>query len=422
MIKASALYIVIIIALVIGLLCSSLIVVAYFYRLQYQQTFRHEHLQDNLNSAINILTNTQSADFETAKTFSLFGRDNDSVSLKSIAWGLYNIGVGKAFIQKDTLQSSFLLGCPVDSSKWAALYIIDEDRPISLSGNTNIIGDAFLPKAGVKEAYVDNKSYRGSKRLIQGQVKYSEKKLPALSDARIGQLSKYFNLLTETNNVLPATDTLRRSFFDETAIFQISKNAAVLQNMALMGNVIITCDTTLVIENSTYLENAIIIAKSLVVKSGFKGTVQLFATDSLSVGNNCTLNYPSVLGICRLQPLSNSTIAKLSIGENTTLTGVVFSYDINNDRNKQPYIGLQKNVNINGQVYAHGILELKSGVVVNGSVFTNRFFYRSGFASYENYIIDATFNASALSKYYLAGDLVPVVLPKKKILQWLEKK
>jgi hypothetical protein len=57
MLKASALYLVIVITLVIGVICSSLIVVAYFYREQYQRAFRYDALQNNLNSGINILIN-----------------------------------------------------------------------------------------------------------------------------------------------------------------------------------------------------------------------------------------------------------------------------------------------------------------------------------------------------------------------------
>ncbi|MES2807016.1 MAG: hypothetical protein V4619_00215 [Bacteroidota bacterium] len=419
MLKASALYIVIIIALVIGLLCSSLIVVAYFYRLQDQYTLRQANLQNNLNSGINILTVAPIADYFIEKTFSLYGQDNDSVKLKVTPWGAYDIGLAKSFIQKDSLHASFILANPIDSSKWAALYIIDEDRPISISGKTAIRGDAYIPKAGVKEAYIDNKAYQGSKKLVSGNIRNSGRSLPLLNKERLNQIGQYFDI--SPRSVKLFKDSASASFFNETEIVQIDKNAAILSNTVLSGNIIVRCDTTLIIENTAHLENVIVVAKAIVVKSGFNGTCQLFAADSIAVESNCKLNYPSVLGVVRMKSSNNRPIAKLNVGENSVISGMLFNYEEGADRNKQPYIGLQRKVAIKGQIYSQGILELKSDVVITGSVFTSRFFYRSSFATYENYIIDATLDANGLSKYYVHSDLVPVVSKKKRVLQWLEK-
>ncbi|HEY2583462.1 MAG TPA: hypothetical protein VGI43_16740, partial [Mucilaginibacter sp.] len=107
MIKASALYIVIIIALVIGVICSSLIVAAYFYKTQYQKKFRYDQLENNLNSGINILLAGNDSAYSAGKTVSLFNNDADSVLIKQISLGVYDIGIAEAFIQKDTLFKSF---------------------------------------------------------------------------------------------------------------------------------------------------------------------------------------------------------------------------------------------------------------------------------------------------------------------------
>src|SRR5258707_924804 len=194
MLKASALYIVIIIALVIAVLCSSLIVAAYFYKTQYQKKFRYDQLDNNVSSGINLLLASTDTAYSGGKTFSLFNNDADSVSLKRFFWGLYDIGIAEAFIQKDTLFKTFSIANTIDSTKWAALYLIDEDRPFSLSGKTMIRGDAYIPKAGVQQAYVDNKAYEGDKRLIIGTKHNSDKKLPTLDENRLKQLDKYFHL------------------------------------------------------------------------------------------------------------------------------------------------------------------------------------------------------------------------------------
>src|SRR5437588_11830421 len=84
MIKSSSLYIVIVIALVIAVLCSSLIATAYYYRAEYQKKFRYDQLQNNLGSGINILLTTSDSTYRREKIFSLFNKGDDSVSLQKI--------------------------------------------------------------------------------------------------------------------------------------------------------------------------------------------------------------------------------------------------------------------------------------------------------------------------------------------------
>jgi len=99
MIRASALYMVIVIALVIAVLCSSLIVVAYFYRSEYQRKFRYDQLENNLKSGINVLLASSDTAYSKQTTLSLFNGNADSVTLQKMDWGIYNIGMVKAFTQ-----------------------------------------------------------------------------------------------------------------------------------------------------------------------------------------------------------------------------------------------------------------------------------------------------------------------------------
>src|ERR1019366_7390638 len=116
MLKASALYIVIVIALVIGVLCSSLIVVAYFYKIQYLRKTRYDQLENNLTSGINILITSTDTSYSHGKTFSLFNDDADSVALKRFFWGMYDIGIVEAINQRDTLYKTFTLASTIDSA------------------------------------------------------------------------------------------------------------------------------------------------------------------------------------------------------------------------------------------------------------------------------------------------------------------
>ena len=419
MLKASALYMVIIIALVIGLICSSLIVAAYFYKAQYQQKNRYDQLENNLQSGVNILLASEDSTYNQEKTISLFNNDADSLILKKITWGIFDIGCVKAFIQKDTLYKAFSMANAIDSSKWAAIYLIDEDRPFSLSGKTTIRGDGYIPKAGVQEAYINNMAYQGDKRLIIGNKRFSAKTLPVLNIARLNLLQQHFTSTLEGDAILPKKDSLQQSFLLPTRFFSFKKSVQTLENIKLKGNIILLSDTTITIDSTALLSNIIVFAKSIVVKSGFQGNCQLFATDSIRVEPRCVFNYPSGVGILRFQPTASKTQEVLFIGQSSTINGAIFTYE-KASNNVKPTITLGKHTKVQGQIYSQGMLQLKDTTEVDGSVFTSLFFYKSSFTLYENYLINTTINSKALSPYYLTSDLLPVAQKKKKILQWLE--
>jgi hypothetical protein len=422
MLKASAMYIVIVIALVIGLLCSSLIVAAFFYRIEYQKKFRYDQLDNNLNSGINILLAGNDTSYSSGRTISLFNNGADSVTLKRIFWGMYDIGTSVTFIQKDTLYKTFSIAYNIDSTKWAALYLIDEERPVSLSGKTAIIGDVYIPKAGITTAYVDNKAYQGDKRLVIGKKYNSNKTLPLLSENRLAQFQQLTNANHSGDSLLNHIDSLKQSFLLPAKYFSFKKKIQTLSNIKLSGNVILVSDTVINIDSTASLNNIIVYAKGIHIKSGFHGNVQLFAKDSISVDSNCRFNYPSCLGLLRFdKPGIVAVQEKIHLGNRSTLSGIIFTYE-KNESILKPMIDLGKGVKVIGQVYSQGGLRTKDSLEIDGSVFTSQFLYQNSVTLFQNYLINITMNSKALSSYYLTGDLMPVAGKKKKVLQWLEAK
>jgi hypothetical protein len=417
MLRASALYIVIVIALVIAVLCSSLIVSAYYYRLQYQKKFRYDQLQINLNSGVNILLVSDSVAYKSEKTFGLYGAEEDSVSLRKSNWGIFEVATSKAFIQRDTLQKTFMIANTIDSTKWAALYLIDEDRPLSVSGNTMIRGNAFVPKAGVKEAYVDGKAYQGDKRLVIGNKHDSQRELPGLQESVLKQL-KAVKGYRSTDSSFHNEDSISNSFFNPVMVVNFRKRMTTISNIKLSGNMIILSDTNLIIDKTANLNNVIVYARSISVQAGFQGKCQLFAQDSIGIQRDCVFNYPSCLGILRFTA-DKGIQGRINIGENTQINGAVFTYEKEKSQ-LQNLIDLAKNVKVFGQVYSQGLVRFKSGGEINGSVFTNRFLYQSTYTTFENYLINTRIDANGLSPYYLTGSLFPVAQKKQKVLQWLE--
>ena len=417
MLKASALYLVIVIALAIGLICSSLVAVAYFYRAEYQKKFRSDRLNHNLLSGINLLLATPDAAYKEPERIGLFGSEKDSIVVQKKPWGIFDIGTVRAFAQRDTIYKAFSIAGAVDSAKWAALYIADDDRPISPSGKNRIEGTAFLPKAGIQTAYVDNKAYEGDKRLVIGGKKISDKTLPVLDADRLSLLDSYFQQKGDSRN---PGDSISISYLKPTKTLDFKKQAYTLSNIRLKGNLVLRSDTTLTIDSSAKLDNILVFAPAIIVKEGFKGNCQLFATDSISVAKDCHFNYPSCLGIIRSKTGKFSPQAKITVGEASTISGTVFTWEKTPGALK-PVIRISKKDTISGQIYSQDGLSLKDGCVVYGSLYTQRFLYQNSFTLYENYLINAELNSRGLSPYYLGSGMLPAVSKKKKILQWLER-
>lgn len=420
MLKASALYMVIVITLVIGLICSALIAAAYLYKARYQAKFLSDHLQNNLNSGITILLNSRDSSYNGGRTFSLFNGDADSVSLKKTRWGVFDVCSISSFAGRDTLYKVFSVANVIDSNKWAALYLIDEDRPLSVSGNTLIHGNVAIPKAGIRTAYVDNEAYTGDPDIIRGKTSDSERKLPPLSASGLEILKKALALAPAESDLPAVTDSLNRSFLKPALTYSFGKKVKTISHISLSGNIILYSDTTINIDSTARLNNILVFAKGIYVNAGFRGNCQLFASDSVSTGNRCFFSYPSCLGVLRLTTGNTVGVpAKLNIGENSVCEGIVFSYQ-EDEQQLPPVISLGKKTTIRGQVYSQGILNLRKGVSIFGSVFTKRFLYQSEFTRYENYLINLSIDSHSLSPYYLSSDLTPVAGSSKKILQWLE--
>lgn len=415
MIRSSALYMVIVIALVIAVICAALISSAGFYKLQYQRKFRLDKLQNNLISAQNLILESAQLPPEEKKV-DLFNEGQDSVAISSYKWGLFDIGICRAFVQADTLTNVFSIAYRLDTAKNAALYIIDEDRPISVSGNNEITGNAYLPKAGIKEAYVDNQAYTGDKRIVAGKKLISKSTLPTLLSSRID----YLNAVAagEETSLKTLPDSLHQSFLKQVVKFDLSKHVLKLTGH-YSGHIFIKSDTLITIDSSAMLNQVIVCAPTIKVMPGFKGSCQLIASDSISIGAGSVLQYPSVIIVSRNKTKTISRPPNINIEKSVKISGIICCYDEQANNPVKPIVDLADKVVINGEIYTNGYFNYHKQIAINGTLYTDRLLYQSGYTRFENYLIGLKINLKKRSKYYLTSDLLPDGTKTCEILQWL---
>ena len=415
-VRAASLYIVIVVALVIALLCEAMITTAFYYRSYHLKSKRYSQLKRDAYSGINLLLTEKEGIYYESKPVELFPGQPDSLQVTLRFWGGFDIGTSAAHVNKDSVAKTFFIGAQIDSSKWAAIYLADEDRPLSLTGKTAIRGDVYLPKSGIRAAYMNGKGYEGSAELINGHHYNSSPDLPGPDKARLSLINAGFNG-TSANADIFAGDSLHQSFFTPVKQFHFA-GQVTLRKMSLSGNIIVRCDSTIRIDSTVRLDNVIIFAKAIVIADGFKGRCQLFARDSVSIGNRVELSYPSMVAVVRKSAEQSAQQGIITFGNKNRFYGAaMIAEDVPGAY--KPVIRLGKNMEYSGQLYA-SIISLGDHSVIHGSIFCKRFLYRSEASIYENFLVDVNIDQAALSRFYCCPFVMPAALNgKKKIVQWV---
>ncbi|MBI4946040.1 MAG: hypothetical protein HY840_06530 [Bacteroidetes bacterium] len=417
MLKAGALIYTIGICLVIGILSSALILYSYYSRLEFLEYQLIEKVSLNANSGISLLlSNPGFAAIGETKTIDLFGEGGDSVKLERKTWGIFEVAVSEAFRKSIRSKKSALIGYRSDTS--SALYLADRDKPLSLCGKVIIRGNCALPKAGVKRAYIEGQNFVGDK-MIDGTVTSSEKNVPEMNKELIAQVQKI------TNDTYPdkdtvclidekgIPDTLIRGF-DKKTLFLVSNTAIRITNQHISGNVIIVSGKSITVGGDARLQDIILIARGILVQEKFTGAVQAFGTDSVVLEAGVSLTYPSVIGL--IKETSSVQNPAIKIGENASVSGVLFAYQSTYDNRNQVKINIAKDAVIEGLVYSNGLVDLKGSIY--GSLYASGLILSTPSSVYENHLLNATIDVTKLSPHFLGLNLVSKT-DKSGIVKWL---
>lgn len=284
--KASALPTV----LVISVLILILILVAFqlwnisaFYYSRYhfikQQKF-------NISSAFTLYCNdsTFAEKIDNDEKFQLYEQDSRStVFMKHQPWGLYECVSAHTF---DRSQSSVrLVGKAQDTHRSLALWLCERDNSLSLSGEAEITGEAFLPKSGINYATLNSDSYRGNT-IPSTCIHTSEKELPPID-------STYLQKLEEFRQISPAlTDDIPphyHSFSNELICAPVPEKS---EELYAKGKLILYGDKV-VIPSSWKLSDIIMVARHVTIEEGFSGSLQIMASDTVVIKKGAYLHYPS---------------------------------------------------------------------------------------------------------------------------------
>lgn len=411
--EASALFYALIVAVLMALVSTAMISTAYYHRLIINQGYVQEKLIRNAASAWTLILLDKRDDIPTT-TMDLYKRQTDSVQITKKRWGLFEIAISQAFQQsikgREQITKIGLLGVPPDKVDQAALYLQDNRKPLSVSGQTQIIGDAFLPKAGVKSAYVNQQAYEGTA-LIYGDQLRSQRILPAIESETVQYHQAQFKHSSKSS-FYDLGDSTEQSFLAETRYYR--DKIIRIDEQYIKGNICLIADSLIYVGRNTVVEDVLLYAPVIVIEAGFVGQLQAFAQRKITVGSYADLQYPSVMAL--LKPSSTYTSPHIDVQEHAHIHGLVLSYQQKND-NYPPLVNIAKEALIKGQLFIHGTLDLKG--TVHGHVTCSNFLLKTSSTTYDNHLFDATINVEQRHSFYLSP-IFKTKKGKRKVVKWLD--
>lgn len=419
MLKAGALLYAIFISFLISTISAFLILSAFHINRHIENTIMFEQMKANVHSAITyFLTEPNILSIGQEKEIDLFDNIDTKTTLKHSNWGMYSYISSSSKWKHLSYSKKALLGDHILSKENVVLYLADQNNYISLCGKTIIKGSAFLPKLGPKRAYIEGKSFSGTK-LIEGIIKQSEKELPSINQQLIAKNTSYLDGQTQAKDslldysIFLEMDSIINSFSNKTVLIQFPE-ATALSKKTIIGNVILSSRYPIIVSSDNYLEDLLIYASEITLESRFEGKVQLIASQKIEVNNNVHLAYPSSIVLIKNNQNLNSNIL---INENVKIEGSLILINLKKDIKNRALLSIQKNSKIHGQVYCNDLTEHRG--LIQGCLYANQFILKTASSVYENHLLDATIDISQLSPFFVGVNLFKGE-NKKEIIKWME--
>ena len=404
--------------LIISIICGSAMMNNYFHHLYIDKAVEKQRVVTNMHSAVNLYLDVpEILTLNSEKEISLYNEENDRVKLSLVPWGMYSILRVTGKWKNNEQSQSALIGDDIFKSDPVALYLPDQNDYLSLCGNTVIKGTVRIPKLGTKRAYIEGKSFSGS-RMIDGEIKISNRSLPEIDKKIIDAHKEYLKTgkvkadSTRFYEEFAEKDTINNSFKNKTLVLDCATKT--LDNKVISGNIIIISKQPIEIEKTLMLEDVLIYAPAITIKKEFTGKAQMFVSDSLIMEEECLLKYPSCIGL--INDKQNEKTPFVTIAKDCEIAGCVFLYFDSKDFKKHARITIEQDTRIFGQVYSNDMLQISGEVY--GSVYCNKFILKTASSIYENHLLDAVIDFTKLPKEYVGINLFEES-KKKEVIKWL---
>lgn len=421
MLRGGSLFYALAITVIMGLVSSSLLLAAYYTRLHLQRDEIREEVIRNSSSGLELIMDEQFiTGYNASADIDLFGNGTDSVLLETKPWGAFEIAIASAHNKSFRRTRIAAIGWKCEANDKTALTIADLDRPLSITGNTKLTGDCYLPKSGIQRAYIEGQNYSGDK-MVYGNIKAADRFIPNYNDTLVKRIKNLFEFQPANDDSIihmeqfAASDSIENSFLNKT-LYIFSAGPIKIDDQKITGQVCIISLSAIRIGKNSSVHNALLVAPYIEIENETEGDFQAFARDSFHVGEKVHLHYPTVLGI--IATVRSPDLAAMLIGEKTHIMGQLFACSIQNDFRKHVLIITGKESIVYGEIYSTDLLDHKGKVY--GEVICTKFQLKTPSAEYENHLMNAVIDRTKRSPEYVASALTRKRTDRKAIIQALQ--
>lgn len=411
MIRASATYYALLVCLIFGALCTSIVMISGL-----NHSFRkHQTLKSNLSLTSENGIQYGLAEFDAIDPiYQKFEYQKQSFQLKRLSWGFFDLLFSKQEQYGTKIERIGLLGF-LKTDTTTALYLSNKNSALKLCGKTKINGNCYLPKKGVERGHLTGHFFEG-KKLIYGNQSLAEKHLPSLNPVIEERISSLLNKEFEELSL----ESLQQK---EAQIFSFAENTRILkgrriaiQNLDLRGNLIIHAEDSIYLDGNSNLNNVILIAPKVFIDEGFEGSLQVISNKKIVIAKEAKLKYPSL--IILKEQSSEDQIHRIEIQEGAIIAGGVLAFSKQPDFRKQVKIEVAKDAKIVGDLISYGQVELKGDLL--GSLYANELSLNNGASNHLNYLLDASINPRGLPEDFSTISWFKDGSNKKMLISWLE--
>ena len=400
-IKAGALQYVLVISVIIAIIVFAFISLIY---LQQRMNSKHQFTKETIANTQLGFDYLKLKNIAYNSEIKLDFTDNPqaTTTITKKHWGIFDLAIVTSQIKNERFKKVGLLG--TQNIHKEALYLKENNQSLVLVGATKIIGNASLPKQGVKSGNISGTSYNGNQ-LIYGNRKLSTSSLPKIKNIDyLRTISKnYFEDAVERFEL--EYEMKRHHSFHENTLLYEDTNPIILENISLSGNMMLISKSKITVKSSAKLEDIILIAPKIIIESNFIGNFQAIATKNIEVKPNCFLNYPTALIVIEKEVVQSKQPTQTTkeennilISKNSQVKGVLIFDSENKTSNYKTQINIEDKAILTGEVYCTKNLELLGTVF--GSVYTNNFIVHKSGSIYINYIYNGVINVKELPNQY----------------------
>ncbi len=279
---------VLVISVLMALILLSALTFVNLDRINYALYHRQKQWTLDLHSAAaRYLVDSTLAGPGDSVSVALFDEEETGVTISVSRWGLYEV----AAFRSEHLPFPFIqvVGKASPSDYESALYVTDRNRPLSLAGSTHVQGVVYAPQSGINYTELMGNPFSGPSVPVE-KWRVSTMQLPTVDSTVFAYLDSLSSLRPKAWYHLNVPKA-RTSFLSPTNLSYIRNDDEILE---MRGNRILYADR-IKIRRESRLDEILILARTATIEDGFEGSLQLFCSDSIVVGEGARLQYPSGL-------------------------------------------------------------------------------------------------------------------------------